>query len=506
MALGASRARVVSQLFWESLLIALCGAVAGTCLAAVLSRALVQVVSMQMEGIQLDLGLDWHTGLDWRVIAFIAGVAIAASVSFGLSTALYATRANAMRGANAGARNTTLDRRRFSFQRILIAGQIAISLVLVVASLLFVRSFHNLLSIDPGFRQQGLNFFFVDFVRTGLPKEGMRPFANSLLEQVRAVPGVESAALSTFLPLAGGNWMLIIHVPGHDEAAGEDAACSFVWVSPRYFATLGIPLTAGRDFTESDSAGAPRVLVVDEDFVQKYFKKNENPIGRTVRSLREPNYPDTLYEIVGVVKSTTHSNLRDLRVPIAYAPDLQHPNIYPAETIAVRSNLPLASLSKSIGDTLRRTPGARVNAALNLRERVITELSRERLLAWLSGFFGVLALVLATIGLYGVVSYMVSARRNEIGIRIALGATQRAVVGMILRQTAILLLGGLIAGTAVSFALSKSISSLLYGLAPDDPLSFGGAASMLVAIGLAASGIPAWRSAQLDPNVTLREE
>lgn len=506
MALGASRARVVSQLFWESFLIALCGGVAGTGLAVVLSRAVVQVVSMQMEGIQLNLGLDWHTGLDWRVIAFITGVAIAASASFGLSTGLYATRASAMRGANAGTRNATLDRRRFTFQRILIATQVAISLVLVVASLLFVRSFHNLLSIDPGFRQQGLNYFFVDFVRVGLPKEGMRPFANSVLEQVRAVPGVQTAGVTTFLPLAGGSWMLIIHVPGHSEGPGEDAACQFVWVSPQYFATLGIPLTAGRDFKESDSASAPRVLVVNEDFVRKYFKKNENPIGRTVRSLREPNYPDTLYEIVGVVKSTIHSNLRDPHVPVAYAPDLQHPNISPAEAIVVRSNLPLASLSKSIGDTLRRTPGIRVNAALNFRERVLTGLSRERLLAWLSGFFGALALVLATIGLYGVVSYMVSARRNEIGIRIALGATRRAVVGMILRQTAILLLAGLLAGTALSFALSKSIASLLYGLAPDDPLSFGGAACMLVAVGLAASGIPAWRSAQLDPNVTLREE
>ncbi|HEY1756497.1 MAG TPA: ABC transporter permease [Bryobacteraceae bacterium] len=506
MALGASRARVVSQLFWESLLIALCGAVAGTGLAAVLSRAVVRVVSMQMEGVQLDLGLDWRAGLDWRVIAFIAGVAIAASVSFGLSTALYATRANAMRGANGGARNTTLDRRRFAFQRILIAGQMAISLVLVIASLLFVRSFHNLLSIDPGFRQQGLNFFFVDFVRAGLPKDGMRPFANSLLDQVRAVPGVESAALSTFLPLAGGNWMLLIHVPGHEEAPGEDAACQFAWVSPGYFATLGIPLTAGRDFQESDSAGAPRALIVNQDFVQKYFKKYENPIGRTVRSLREPNYPDTLYEIVGVVKSARHSNLRDAHEPVAYAPDLQHPNIYPTGTIAVRSTMPLASLSKSIGGTLRKIPGVRVNATLNLRERVLTGLSRERLLAWLSGFFGVLALVLATIGLYGVVSYMVSARRKEIGIRIALGATQSAVVSMILRHTAFLLLGGLLAGAALSFALSKSIANLLYGLAPDDPLSFGAAAFVLVAIGLAASGIPARKSAQLDPNVTLREE
>lgn len=245
MALGASRARVVAQLFWESLLIALCGSVAGTALAAVLSRSLVQVVSAQMEGIQLDLGLDWRTGMDWRVLAFIAGIAIAASVSFGLSTALYATRANAMRGANAGTRNATLDRGRFTFQRILIAGQIAVSLVLVVASLLFVRSFRNLLSVDPGFRQQGLNFFSVDFVRAGLPKEGMRPFANSLLDQVRAVPGVQAAALTTFLPLAGGNWMLLIHVPGHEEAPGEDAACQFDWVSPRYFETMGIPLTAG---------------------------------------------------------------------------------------------------------------------------------------------------------------------------------------------------------------------------------------------------------------------
>jgi putative ABC transport system permease protein len=504
MALGASRGRVVWQLFWESLLIALCGGLAGTGLAVVLSRAVVQVVSMQMEGVQLNLGLDWRTGFDWNVIAFITGIAIVASVSFGLSTAFYATRAKATQ--NAGTRNATLDRRRFTFQRILIAGQIAISLVLVLASLLFVHSFRNLLSIDPGFRQQGLNYFFVEYHKAGLPKDGIKPFASSLLEQVRGVPGVESAALTTLLPLSGGSWALIIHVPGHEESPSEDAACQFVWISPQYFSTLGIPLTAGRDFKNSDSAGSARVVVVNEEFVRKYFKKDENPIGRVVRSLREPNYPETLYEIVGVVKTIKHSNLRGSHVPVAYAPDLQLPDVFAAETIAVRSSLPLASLSKSVGDTLRRNPGVRLTTSVNLRESILNGLSRERLLAWLSGFFGVLALVLATVGLYGVVSYMVSARRNEIGIRIALGATQRAVIKMILRQTVILLAGGLMAGAAVSLALSKSVSSLLYGLAPNDPLSFGGAAFILIAIGLAASAVPAWRSARLDPTVALREE
>lgn len=506
LALGASRARVVGQLFWESLLIALLGCAAGTVLATLLSRAVVKVVRTQMEGIQLNLGLDWGAGIDWRVIGFLTGIAILTSLSFGLSSALYATRPSAVHGANAGARNATLDRRRFAFQRFLIATQIAVSLVLVISSFLFVHSFHNLLTVDPGFRAEGLNYFFIQFSQANLSKDAMQPFANSLLEQVRGVPGVQSAALTTLLPLSGGSWALAVQVPGHQAVPGEDAYCQFVWASPQYFSTMGIELTAGRDFTTNDSANSQRVLIVNEEFVHKYFGNDENPIGRTVRSLAEPNYPETLYEIVGVVKGTTHASLRDPRVPVAYAPDLQLSDIYPFDTMAVRSALPLPILTKSIEETLRRNPGVRITTSLNLRDRVLAGLARERLLAWMSAGFGAIAFVLAVVGLYGVVAYMVSARRNEVGIRMALGATQRAVVVMFLRQTVVLLLAGLVAGTAISLALSKVIGALLFGLAPNDPLSIAVAASLLIAAGLAASWVPARRSSRLDPSAALREE
>jgi predicted permease len=500
MALGASRARVVVQLFWESFLIALGGAIAGTGLAVILSEGVVRFVSTQEDAIVLDLGFDW------RVVAFITALAIATCLTFGLSTALYATRGRAMGGANAGTRNATSDRVRFSFQRLLMVGQIAISLVLVAASLLFVRSFRNLLSTDVGFEMGGLSYYFADFSRLHLPAKDTKAYAATLLEELRAIPGVDSAALTTHLPLSGSSWSLGVRIPEHAEVQDSARFSQFTWTSPKYFSTLGIPFVSGRDFTEQDSAAASPVLVVNEQFGRQYFP-NENPLGKTVVSLQEPNYPETLYQIVGVVKNTKYSNLREQLRPIAYAPDLQNPDRRPFSTVVIRSRTPFDATVKSVRAVAERlSPQLRINGSVNLRAQVTESLARDRLLAWLSGFFGVLAVVLATIGLYGVVSYMVSARRNEIGIRIALGASSRNVLTMILGQTAGLLVIGLAVGIGGAIALSNSVARLLFGLQPHDPLSFGGAALVLIVIGFGASWLPAWKSAKLDPNVALRQD
>src|SRR6185369_11326630 len=245
-----------------------------------------------------------------------------------------------------------------------------------------------------------------------------------LLSSIRSIPGIESASTSTHLPLSGGGWSLMVH----EAATGRPGNPAFIWISPGYFKTMEIPLRAGRDFSERDSAKSPYVLIVNERFAHEYVGRS-NPIGQTVRSLAEPGYPEATYEIVGMVADTRYKNLREEPPPIAYAPDQQNPDTRPRMIVATRSSLPGATLTKSIASATKGVSrGVVIAENIDLRARVMERLSRERMLAWLAGFFGVLAAGLVATGLYGVVSYIVSSRRREIGIRMALGANARSVL------------------------------------------------------------------------------
>ncbi len=497
MAIGASRSRVIAQMFWESLLIAVAGAAAGAGLAVILSQTLVRFLSPQANDIELDLSADW------RVVTFVAAVALAACVCFGLSTALYATRRRALASANAGSRGATAARGRFSFQRVLIAAQVAISLVLVVSSLLFVRSFRHLFTVDAGLQQRGVVFHSVDFRPLKPPPERAKALQQEVLDRLRAAPGIEAASTSTQMPLIGSGWSLSVRVPGEDQ----ERSSRFTWVSPQYFATMRIPILAGRDFTDADTKTAPRVLLVNQEFVRQFFD-GASPVGKQVRSLAEPGYPETIYEIVGLVRDTKYLDLRDRKPePIAYAPDQQHPQPGAAGIFLTRSALPVADAERAVREAIAQVnPGIRVNAQVEVRERAVARLSRERLLAWLAGFFGVLASVLAAIGLYGVVSYMVAGRRNEIGIRLALGASRGGVVRMILRQVGRLLGVGLAVGAVLALGLAGAARTLLFGLEPDDPVTLAAAAAVLGGIAVWASWVPARRAARMDPQAALREE
>ena len=271
MALGASRRRVIFQLLWESLLIAFGGAALGTALALFLSQAAIRLINSQRNTVELSLGLDWRT------IAFIAAAAALASAIFGLSTAIYATRANATGQVNSGTRNATLDRGRFSFQRTLMVGQIAISFVLVIVSLLFTQSFRNLLTTDVGFRLDGLNYLALDFSRLHLRAASVKPYANDLLGRIRAIPGVESAAITNHVPLTNNSWSLNVRFSGKERAGDVPAHSQFTWISPGFFSTMGIPLKSGRKLeTDGDNASTPRVILVNERFVRQYFGRGES--------------------------------------------------------------------------------------------------------------------------------------------------------------------------------------------------------------------------------------
>jgi predicted permease len=401
-----------------------------------------------------------------------------------------------------GGRGLTASRERFGLRRMLTVSQIALSLVLLVGALLFVRSLRNLLTLDAGFRQDGILMADVDLSRLHVPAQRDAAFKRDLIDRIRAAPGVDGAASATVVPLRGDGWTLEIKNEG---AALEGKESKFSWISPDYFRTLGIALLAGRYFNDRDTATSPKVAIVNESFARQ-MPSGADPIGKTFRTVTEPHYPETLYQIVGVVKNTKYNQLKDEFKPIAFVPAAQSPSGYALGTILIRSNAPLAGLTSAV----KRAVGE-ISPDIGIEFHAFKTMIRERLLpeqlmAMLAGFFGFLAAVLATVGLYGVMSYMVARRQNEIGIRMALGADRMGVMRLVLREAATLLAIGLAVGTALALAAGAAARSMLFGLRPYDPLTLALAVALLAAVTLAASYLPALRAAKLDPMTALRDE
>jgi len=284
-----------------------------------------------------------------------------------------------------------------------------------------------------------------------------------------------------------------------------EGGSKFTWVSPGYFQTMGIPLLAGREFSEVDARTSPRVAIVNETFVRKYLD-GQNPLGKVIRTTAEPGYPDSEYEIVGVLKDTKYNELREPSPPITFAPADQFPNAGSWTVLFIRYSSPPLAVMSAVREKL-----SAINPAITIDFHVLhtdiqNGLVRERLMALLSGFFGALAALLAMIGLYGVMSYIVAMRKNEIGIRMALGASRRSVIGIIVRQTVTLLGVGVGAGLVLAMAAARGANSLLYGLQANDPLTLFSAAGFLAVIALVASYIPAYRASRVDPMNALRYE
>jgi predicted permease len=494
LALGASRRRLVSQLLTESLLLAATGAVAGTLLAQVLGRFLVSFLSTQEDPVFVDLHLDW------RVLAFNAGLAMLTCVLFGLAPAVRATRAHPGTVMKANSRGLTAGRERFGLRRALVVSQVALSCVLLVGALLFVRSLHNLLTVDAGFQQSGILITGLDLTPLDLPKERRQPFQQELLEKVRNIPGVESAAGASLVPISGNSWNNNVRIPGVQY--GNVYLNS---VTPGYFATMGTPFMAGRDFTERDTISAPRIAIVNQVFASRYLH-GVNPIGATFRMDAWPGATDYSYEIVGLVENTKYRELREQFEPLAFFPAAQDESPDQFAGIVIRSSTSLGGILSAVRRTI-----AEISPAINIDSRIFQTqihetLVRDRLMATLSGFFGGLAVLLATIGLYGVMAYMVVRRRNEIGIRIALGADRSQIVRMILREAGLLLVLGLAAGVALALAAGQAASALLFGLSANDPATYFMAVAALAAVALLASYLPARRAANLEPTIALREE
>ena len=496
LALGASRGRLTSQLLAESLLLAMAGAVLGVFLARMLSQFLVVFLSTEGDPLFVDLAPDW------RVFTFTTALAILTCILFGLAPALRATRANPGAAMKSGGRGLTASRERFGLRRMLVVSQIAMSLVLLVGALLFARSLRNLLTLDTGFRKDGILIADIDLSRLKIPAERDMAFRRDLLTRIAAVPGVDNAATATVVPLAGDSWSLGIRTGGGKQEEGES---KFSWISPDYFRTMGISLLAGRYFNERDTATSPKVAIVNEVFARRLLN-GADPTGQTFRTVTEPNFPETLYQIVGVVKNTKYDRLKDEFRPITFVPASQNPSGYAFGHILIRSNAPLAGLTSAVKRLVGEvSPDIGVEFTV-YKTMIQNRLLPEQLMAMLAGFFGFLAAVLATIGLYGVMSYMVARRQNEIGIRMALGADRVGVMRLVLGEAATLLAIGLAVGTALSLAAGIAARSMLFGLQPYDPLTLTMALALLAGVTLAASYLPALRAAKLDPMSALRDE
>ncbi len=496
LALGASRGRLIRQLVSESALLALAGAVCGGVLAAILSRSLVAFISTPNNPVFLEMPTDW------RVLGFVAGLAILTTILFGLAPALRS--GSALPGAvlKTAGRGMTSGREHFRLQRVLVAAQVALSLVLLAGALLFARSLVNLMTRPLGFQQNGVLVANIDFPRLNLPEARRDPFVRDLLDRVRAVPGVAAAAASNRSPVNGNS--------SNDEIlAGNSTAGGESWeehISPGYFQTMEIPILAGRDFNGGDSAKSPKVAIVNQVFVKKFLSGSKSAVGQHFRLDAPPGIPKPYYSVVGVVENSVYNDMHEPFVPVMYLPRNQdeHPNT--GVTFLIRSGVGTASLANSAKNVI-----AGVNPEIDvqfkvLRTQIRDSLVQDELMATLCGFFGGLAVLLAAIGLYGVISYTVAQRTNEIGIRMALGALRSGIVGLILGEVAVLIGIGIAIGVGLALAGGRAAGSLLFGLKPHDPLTLALAIIILAGIGLAATFIPARRASRLDPMVALRYE
>lgn len=496
LTLGASRLRLIRQLLAESLLLALGGAAIAIALAQALGRVLISYIGSTQDPVFLP------TYPDFRVLSFTLGVALVTCVLFGVAPALQASHADPGTVMKAGGRGLTGGRERFLLRRGLIVSQVALSLVLLVAALLFVRTFRNLLNLDVGFRQNNVLIADFDFSPLRIAAAHRLEYKRDLLEQVRNTPGVIAAAETTIVPLNGDGWNEFIDIP---SALISRKLVYFDAASTGYFKALEIPVIAGRDFSENDTPTSPLVAIANKRFARSFFP-GSNPVGKTFEQRQNGGKPNLVYRIVGLVGDTRYRDLHEDPVPIIFVDEYQIADPGTDSTFLVHSNEAPSALMASLKDRATQMNPAIVLDFGVLRTTVLEKLTRERLMATLSGFYGVLAAVLAMVGIYGIISYMVIRRRNEIGVRIALGAGKSNILGMILREAFALLAVGLVAGTGLAAAAGTAARAMLFGLKPIDPLTLMLAASGLTIIGVAASAIPAARAAGVDPMNVLREE
>jgi predicted permease len=534
LGIGAGRGRLLRQLLTESLLLAGLGGALGLLFAYWGGRFLLGLLA---SGAIDDQGLVLDVAIDGRKLAFAAAVALLTAVIFGLAPALQSTRLDlaaslkeggSALGSGERGRRGGAGLRRLPLGRLLVAVQIGLSLVLLIGAGLFVRSLRNLMGVDAGFERDRLVLVSISPHVLGYDKARLGDLYRRLVERLEAVPGVRSASLSLYSLLGGSATRSSISLPGYTPRPGEEAWTYESMVTPGYFQTVGMPMLAGRGFSVRDRQGAPRVVVVNETFVRRYLLRHPgtpapsgapapggapgpggtaaamDAVGRRF-GFRDASHSRDL-EIVGVVRDAKYFKLGLDGRPMVFLPVDQQPGELHDVEVRVA-----AGATPTVGGALRRViaevaPGLPVLRVATMSEQVDQSLAPQRAVARLAGFFGLLALLLAAVGLYGVMSYSVARRTNEVGLRMALGAPRAQVVGLVMRDTARLVAAGVAAGLVAAVATTRLAASQLFGLSAFDPATVTAATLAMVAVALAAGFLPARRAADTDPMVALRHE
>jgi putative ABC transport system permease protein len=500
LALGASRARLIRQMCVESLLLSAGGAALGLVFAAWTSQLLVDQLSTGTTAIR-DAGraVQLPLVLDWRVLGFASAVAMLSGLIFGLAPAWRATKAEANEALKAHGRSGAEG--RHTLGGVLVVVQVALSLVLVIGAGLFVRTFASLSDLSLGFDPRLLLIVDVNAAKSPVPPEARLALLERVRDRVRSLPGVAMAELSRMTPLAG-QWDQLIENPEGLSLSEDDRDVYVNAVGPDWFRTYGTALVAGRTLAAQDASQAANLpVVVNETFGRKYFR--DRPVlGQTVRFVGGAVAPSL--SVVGVVEDAVYDSMREGAPPTIYVPLLPGP--VTSLSLTVRSsNAEPSAIGHAIAAAVVSVDPTLSVTSRPLSDRVSVATIRERLLAILSAFFGGLALVLAGLGLYGVVAYAVSRRRTEIGIRMALGASGAGVIQLVVRRVAVVVALGIVAGGALGLWASRLVQAQLFGLAPDDGATFAGAAVVLVVVAGLASWWSAYRASQVDPAKVLRE-
>jgi putative ABC transport system permease protein len=500
LAIGADRGRLLRQLLTESIVLAAAGAIVGLAVASVGTRALVALITTPdaSGAVSLDLALNG------RLLAFTILVATVTVMLCGLVPAWRATRVSAQAAMKAQSRGVVEGHTRFRFGKALVVVQVALSLVLVVSAGFLVGSFRNLTHLDPGFDARGVLLATVDLRRTNVAADGLASLHQQFLDRARTLPGVTHASSSDLIPMGRGSWNDEIIIDGFTPKNREDAVTWFNEVSPGYFSTMRTRILGGRDFGPGDVAGAERVAIVNEAWGRRFFGEG-SPLGRQFR-LRDRQTLTPPYTIVGVVENAVYQSLRTTDEPTAYVAQSQATAPGRGRILELRTNGDPLSLIPALRSALTDVHPAVTLEFKPLERQLADSLQRERMLAVLSGLFGSVALALAILGLYGVTSYSVARRRNELGVRIALGAVRARVIQMVLSEVGIVVMLGLLIGSIGAQFASKLVAPFLYGTEPADPAVHASAVVLLAVVAFIAGLIPAWRASRVDPIEALREQ
>ena len=485
LSLGATRGRLVRQLLTESLLLAALGGTLGILIA-------------NWSGQLLPGAAGQATSIDWRVLSFVLAVTVVTGIVFGIAPALRATSLNVSAALKETSRSIAGSRSVLT--RALLIVQVAVSLVLLIAAGLFLRTLNNLRHVDVGFNTQNLVVFRVNPALNRYDDQKSNTVIEEIATRLKGVAGVRAVGVSSVPLLANNVSSTAIFRPGRTYAPRQSDEIYILQVSPDYFKTMEMPLVAGRDFSDRDNPTAPKVVIINETAARKYFA-NENPIGLRFGTSIEKS---SELEIVGVLRDSKYEGVRNDVPPTMFVPALQS---RPATVFQVRTAGDPAPIVGAIREAVRQVdPGLPLTDVSTQAEQIDKNLQQERVFAQAYAMFGALAMLIASIGLFGLMSYSVARRTNEIGIRMALGAESRHVLRLVMSESMMLVLLGIVVGLAAALAAGRLVTALLFGLAATDALSLVSATLVMLTVSSLAAYLPARRAARVDPLVALHYE